>query len=72
MDKKREEGYGCPTHSWANTGSRSDLGDDRLRHADQGQPGRASGFHSSEALISLATLKLGGLCPPLPGRVNVT
>ena len=33
---------------------------------------RAFGFHSPEALISLAMLKLGGLCPPLPGRVTVT
>lgn len=33
---------------------------------------RAFGFHSAEALISLAMLKLGGLCPPLPGRVTVT
>ena len=28
----------------------------------------AFGFHSSAPLISLALLKLGGLCPPLPGR----
>ena len=28
----------------------------------------AFGFHSAEALISLTTLALGGLCPPLPGR----
>jgi len=33
---------------------------------------RAFGFHSPEALISLAMLKLSGLCPPLPGRVTVT
>jgi transposase len=33
---------------------------------------RAFGFHSPEALISLAMLKLGGLCPPLPGQVTVT
>jgi transposase len=33
---------------------------------------RAFGFHSPKALISLAMLKLGGLCPPLPGRVTVT
>jgi transposase len=33
---------------------------------------RAFGFHSPEALISLAMLKLSGLCPPLPGRVAVT
>lgn len=33
---------------------------------------RAFGFHSPEALISLAMLKLGGLCPSLPGRVPVT
>ncbi len=32
---------------------------------------RAFGFHSPQALISLAMLKLGGLCPPLPGRVTV-
>ena len=29
---------------------------------------RAFGFHSAEALIALAMLKHGGLCPPLPGR----
>jgi len=29
---------------------------------------RAFGFHSSHALIALAMLTLGGLCPPLPGR----
>jgi transposase len=28
----------------------------------------AFGFHSAEALISLAMLALGGFCPPLPGR----
>jgi transposase len=32
---------------------------------------RAFGFHSPEALISLAMLKLGGLCTPLRGRVAV-
>lgn len=29
---------------------------------------RAFGFHSPEALIALALLSLGGLCPPLPRR----
>jgi transposase len=29
---------------------------------------RAFGFHSPNALIALAMLTLGGLCPPLPGR----
>jgi len=29
---------------------------------------RAFGFHSPEALIALAMLNFGGLCPPLPGR----
>jgi transposase len=29
---------------------------------------RAYGFHSAEALIALAMLDLGRLCPPLPGR----
>ena len=28
----------------------------------------AHGFHRVEALLGLAFLKLGGLCPPLPGR----
>jgi transposase len=28
----------------------------------------AFGFHSPDALIGLAMLTLGGLCPPLPGR----
>jgi transposase len=31
---------------------------------------RAFGFHSPSALIALAMLTLGGLCPPLPGRVT--
>lgn len=31
---------------------------------------RAFGFHSPEALIALALLALGGLCPPLPGRTH--
>jgi len=30
---------------------------------------RAFGFHSAAALIALAMLSLGGLCPPLPGRL---
>lgn len=30
---------------------------------------QAFGFHSAEALIALAMLALGGLCPPLPGRL---
>jgi transposase len=29
---------------------------------------RAFGFHSAAAMIALAMLKHGGLCPPLPGR----
>ena len=29
---------------------------------------RAYGFHTPEALISMAMLTRGGLCPPLPGR----
>ena len=33
---------------------------------------RAFGFHSPQALIALAMLSLGGLCPSLPGRVTVT
>jgi transposase len=28
----------------------------------------AYGFHSAEAMIAMAFLKQGGLCPPLPGR----
>ena len=28
----------------------------------------AFGFRSPEALVALAMLDLGGLCPPLPGR----
>src|SRR4029453_4373338 len=32
----------------------------------------AFGFHSPDALISLAMLALGGLCPPLPGRALPT
>jgi transposase len=31
---------------------------------------RAFGFHKPEALIALAMLTLGGLCPPLPGRLT--
>lgn len=30
----------------------------------------AFGFHSPEALIAIAMLTLGGLCPPLPGRAR--
>ena len=30
---------------------------------------RAFGFHSPDALLALAMLTLGGLCPPLPGRL---
>ena len=30
----------------------------------------AFGFHSPQALIALAMLALGGLCPPLPGRAQ--
>jgi len=29
---------------------------------------QAFGFHSPEAMIAIAMLSLGGLCPPLPGR----
>jgi transposase len=31
---------------------------------------QAFGFHDPHALIGLATLALGGLCPPLPGRTH--
>jgi transposase len=31
---------------------------------------RAFGFHSPDTLIALAMLTLGGLCPPLPGRLT--
>jgi transposase len=31
---------------------------------------RAFGFHSADALIALAMLTLGRLCPPLPARTN--
>jgi transposase len=31
---------------------------------------RAFGFHTPDALIALAMLTLGGLCPPLPGRLT--
>jgi transposase len=30
----------------------------------------AFGFHSPQAMIGLAMLALGGLCPPLPGRAR--
>ena len=29
---------------------------------------RGFGYHSPHAVIALAMLSLGGLCPPLPGR----
>jgi transposase len=29
---------------------------------------RGFGYHSANAVIALAMLSLGGLCPPLPGR----
>lgn len=32
----------------------------------------AFGFHDPHALIGLAMLALGGLCPPLPGRTRIT
>jgi transposase len=32
----------------------------------------AHGFHDVQAFIGLAMLKLGGLCPPLPGRIRPT
>jgi transposase len=32
----------------------------------------AFGFHDPHALIGLAMLALGGLCPPLPGRTRTT
>jgi transposase len=31
----------------------------------------AFGFHDPHALIGLAMLGLGGLCPPLPGRPSL-
>ncbi len=31
---------------------------------------QAFGFHSPHALVALAMLGLGGLCPPLPGRAR--
>jgi transposase len=31
---------------------------------------RGFGYHSPHAVIALAMLSLGGLCPPLPGRVT--
>jgi hypothetical protein len=30
------------------------------------------GYHSAEALIAMAMLRRGGLCPPLPGRALTT
>jgi transposase len=30
------------------------------------------GYHSAEALIAMAMLRRGGLCPPLPGRIATT
>ena len=29
---------------------------------------RGFGYHTEDAVIALAMLSLGGLCPPLPGR----
>jgi transposase len=31
---------------------------------------RSYGFHTPEALIAMAMLTRGGLCPDLPGRVG--
>jgi hypothetical protein len=31
---------------------------------------RAFGFHSADALITLALLSFGGLCPPLPRQLS--
>ncbi len=33
---------------------------------------QAFGFHDPHALIGLAMLALGGLCPPLPGRARTS
>jgi transposase len=37
-------------------------------HASTNPDHRAYGFHTPEALICMAMLTRGGLCPPLPGR----
>jgi transposase len=44
--------------------NRSEATDTHLRALTK----RAYGFHSPDALIAMALLTRGGLCPPLPGR----
>ena len=54
-------------HNTLNTGlgnARSEATNTHLRLLTR----RAYGFHTAEALIAMATLTRGGLCPPLPGR----
>ena len=46
------------------TNARSEATNTHLRALTK----RAYGYHSPEALIGMAMLTRGGLCPPLPGR----
>ena len=50
------------THGLSN--ARSEAANTHLRLLTR----RAYGYHSPEALIAMADLTRGGLCPPLPGR----
>ena len=59
-------------HGWLDNASTFDLlaplvPECELVALDLAGHGR-SGFRSPDALIGLAMLSLGGLCPPLPGR----
>jgi Transposase len=54
--------HNTPDHALSN--ARSEATDTRLRALTK----RAYGFHSPDALIAMALLTRGGLCPPLPGR----
>lgn len=65
--RKHREGIDATlTHALSNARTESTNTKVRLLHR------MAFGFHSPEPLISLALLKLGGLCPMLPGRRQPT
>jgi hypothetical protein len=51
-------------HSTVRSNARSEATNTHLRLLTR----RAYGYHSPEALIAMADLTRGGLCPPLPGR----
>ncbi len=60
--KRRADVYAALRHGLSN--GRVESGNTKIRLIIR----RAFGFHSAEAVVALAMLCLGGLCPPLPGR----